>query len=249
MENKSFIKGIIGGIIGGFVATIPWVLMYVYGNMILSALAIIIAMGVLKGYQLCKGKVNKSLPVVVMVISLLCVSISTLLIIPMLLCQKELGYSNFEVLKLLYSSSEFVKALFSDFIWSVLFTIIGAGVVVKNIKTQLDAGVTENIKATLPNDYPEREAAVKELFIKARATDKSRAIEKTKLMADLKEMNALDVFNQLKFQSVIKKGNNGYYYCESNDTKAKKILIPILKGAAIAFIAILAVVLLILVLS
>ncbi len=249
MENKSYVKGIIGGIIGGFIATIPWVLMYVYGNMILSALAIIIAMGVLKGYQLLKGKVNKSLPAVVMVISLICVTVSTLLIIPMLLCQRELGYSNFEVLKLLYSSSEFVRALASDFIWSVLFTILGASVVTKNIKKQLDEGITDNIKATLPNNYAEREKAVKEIFIKARATDKSRVIEKTKVMDEIKEMNCLDVFNQLKFQSVIKKSNNGYYYCENNDTKVKKMLIPCLKGAAIALIMIVAIALFIIALS
>ena len=59
-ENKSYIKGILGGVIGGIIATIPWILMYVYGEMILSLLAILIAMGVLKGYQLFKGKVDNT---------------------------------------------------------------------------------------------------------------------------------------------------------------------------------------------
>ena len=36
MNNKSYFTGIIGALLGGFIAAIPWVLMYVYGNMILS---------------------------------------------------------------------------------------------------------------------------------------------------------------------------------------------------------------------
>ena len=63
--------------------------MYVYGNMILSLLAIIIALGVLKGYQLFKGKVDDKLPVIIIVISIICVTVSTLIIIPLLLIAKE----------------------------------------------------------------------------------------------------------------------------------------------------------------
>ena len=83
-EKRGYIRGILGGLIGGFIASVPWILMYVYGNMILSLLAIIIAIGVLKGYQICKGKIDNKLPVIIIVISLLCVTVSTLLIIPFL---------------------------------------------------------------------------------------------------------------------------------------------------------------------
>ena len=57
---KSFALGALGALIGAFVASIPWILMYLYGNMILSALAIIIAIGALKGYQILKGPIDKS---------------------------------------------------------------------------------------------------------------------------------------------------------------------------------------------
>ncbi len=49
-KEKNYFTGIIGGIIGGLIATLPWILMYVYGNMILSLLAIVVAIGVLKDY-------------------------------------------------------------------------------------------------------------------------------------------------------------------------------------------------------
>ena len=50
MENETkkqgnYLTGIIGATIGGFIATIPWVLAYVYGNMMLSLLAVLIAAG------------------------------------------------------------------------------------------------------------------------------------------------------------------------------------------------------------
>ena len=48
--NKKYLPGIIGALLGGLIASIPWILMYVYGEMMLSLLAIIIALGALKGY-------------------------------------------------------------------------------------------------------------------------------------------------------------------------------------------------------
>lgn len=89
MKEKSYLTGIIGALLGGFIATIPWVLMYVYGGMILSLLAIIIALGALKGYQLFNGKVDNKLPFIIAVISVLAVTVSTFVIIPYLLILKE----------------------------------------------------------------------------------------------------------------------------------------------------------------
>ena len=151
-ENKSYIKGILGGVIGGIIATIPWILMYVYGEMILSLLAILIAMGVLKGYQLFKGKVDKKLPIIIIVISLLCVTISTLVVIPLLLLAKENLPSNFENLKVLYENETFQTALFKDFAISVVFTALGISGVISNVKKQLNEGKSDNIKATIKEE-------------------------------------------------------------------------------------------------
>ena len=45
-EKNNYVKGILGGFLGGLIATIPWILMYVYGNLILEILTIVIAIGV-----------------------------------------------------------------------------------------------------------------------------------------------------------------------------------------------------------
>lgn len=159
-EKKSYLLGIIGGLIGGVITSIPWVLMYVYGNMILSLLAILIAIGVLKGYQLFKGKVDKKLPIIIVVISLLCVTVSTLLVIPMLLLEKEgLGMS-IDKLSILYNNSEFVTAIMKDYAISVIFTFLGISGVISNVKKQINAGAKENIKATLKEDNQEKDEKI-----------------------------------------------------------------------------------------
>ena len=43
-KEGSYLTGIIGAIIGGAIATIPWVLAYVYGNVMLSLLAVLICL-------------------------------------------------------------------------------------------------------------------------------------------------------------------------------------------------------------
>lgn len=154
-ENKNYFTGILGALIGGFIASIPWILTYVYANMILSLLAVIIAMGALKGYQMLNGKVDKSLPFIIAIVSLICVTISTLIIIPALLIAKEGGAICMENMQLLYSSKEFVGAIMADYAVSVLFTFLGISGVIANIKQQLKEGKTENIQAKIKNNTQE----------------------------------------------------------------------------------------------
>ena len=148
-EKRGYITGILGGLIGGFIASVPWILMYVYGNMILSLLAIIIAIGVLKGYQICKGKIDNKLPVIIIVISLLCVTVSTLLIIPLLLLGKEGLEVSLQNLQTLYAYDQFMAAIMKDFAVSVIFTVLGISGVVANVKKQISEGAEGNITATI----------------------------------------------------------------------------------------------------
>lgn len=161
-ENKNYITGILGALVGGFIASIPWILTYVYANMILSILAVIIAMGALKGYQMCNGKVDKSLPIIISIVSLICVTVSTLVIIPALLIAKEGAAICMENFNILYSSKEFVGAIMADYAISVLFTILGISGIIANIKQQLNEGKTENIKANLKNNKQEEATIVEE---------------------------------------------------------------------------------------
>lgn len=217
-DKKSYILGILGGLIGGFIATIPWILMYVYGNMILSLLAIIIAMGTLKGYQLFKGKVDSKLPVIIIVISIICVTISTLIIIPLLLISKEGQTANIENLKILYDYEPFVNAIIKDYIISLLFTILGISGVVANVRKQVDEGTTKDIKVEFTNPIvKESRDKIKQVFLKLNATDKKTAVDKEQILSELDIVNAKGIFNNLRLQGLIKKHNKKYYYSLKDD--------------------------------
>ena len=132
MEKKTngYLIGIIGALIGALIGTIPWIILYVYGNMIYSVLAFVVAIAALKGYELLKGKVDKKLPIIIAIISVIAITIATLVIIPNLLLIKEIGTTSLANFKMLYADSEFSSALIGDYITSLLFTVLGKGGVI-----------------------------------------------------------------------------------------------------------------------
>ena len=216
--EKSYAKGILGAILGGLVASLPWILAYVYGNMIIAALAIIIAIGALKGYQKLNGKVDKKLPIIIAIVSLLCVTVSTLVIIPLLLLLKEGVGASLTNLELLYSDSEFFAALMGDYIVSILFTILGMSGVIKTIKTEIEnSNDKDNIKVEIGNGTKQDREKIIQYFLTKNAVDANTAteIEET---AELNE-NALALLIQNAV--IIKKGEK-YYYSFENDEKNKK---------------------------
>lgn len=200
--------------------------MYVYGNMILSALAIIIAIGALKGYQIFKGTIDKKLPIIISVTSLVVIITVTLAIIPMLLLIKD-GYlptiSNF---KLLYSYEEFYSAIIHDLIFSIVFTILGISGVVSNVNKKIKESNTplDKIKisdtlsnnATTVNSSNEQAIhTVKDVFVKYNAMNKANAIDKNTLFTELQEVeNGKQLFRTLKTQQIIKKYRSKYYFSE-----------------------------------
>ena len=239
--EKSYAKGILGAILGGLVASLPWILAYVYGNMIIAALAIIIAIGALKGYQILNGKVDKKLPIIIAIVSLLCVTVSTLVIIPLLLLLKEGVGASLTNLELLYSDSEFFAALMGDYIVSILFTILGMSGVIKTIKTEIEnSNDKDNIKVEIGNGTKQDREKIIQYFLTKNAVDANTAteIEET---AELNE-NALALLIQNAV--IIKKGEK-YYYSFENDEKNKKtekksaifvgIFIAILVGLMVFF--------------
>ncbi len=137
MKNN-YITGILGAIAGGLIASLPWIIFYVYLDMLWSLLAIPIALGAFYGYKLFKGKVDKKLPIIISVISVLVITLVTLVIIPLLLLLKENLTANIEALKLLYSISEFKTNIIKDYIFSLLFTVLGIYGTIKNIKSSVE---------------------------------------------------------------------------------------------------------------
>ena len=145
-EKNNYLQGIVGAIIGGLIATIPWILVYVYGKMLFFFLAMLIALGAYRGYTLFKGKITKKTPIIIAIISFALVIIATLVIIPIWLMAKEGVVINIDNFKAVYSNSNFVSAIIRDLVISILFTFLGIGGVISNIKNISLGNVTEKTK-------------------------------------------------------------------------------------------------------
>ncbi len=210
-KNKSYVMGIVGALVGGTIATLPWILCYVYANMMWSIFAIFIAMGAVKGYELLKGKIDKKLPIIITVVSLVCITIATLFIIPQLLLLKEYGTTNMEMFKVLYSIDTFKKAIMHDYIFSLLFTVLGISGVVSSIKRCIEAG-DEKLSFNKPVFAPSEEdiAKVRAIFEEKNAFDKNSCIPKDEVKEKIKGQEG--VFNFLKARGLVKSTKDGFYY-------------------------------------
>lgn len=227
-KQGSYLTGIIGAVIGGLIATIPWILAYVYGGMILSILAALTAAGEFYGYKLLKGKINKHLPLIIMVLAIIIIAVSTLVIIPGLLILKEGINVNVANIQRLYSNEAFSTAIMKDFVISVIFAALGASIITANIKKQLennDTGDNKDIKLNLNNTEEvikikkQNIELLKPIFVKYEATSEEKAMMKEEVLAEIENTNAKQSFNYLKQLGIIKKYKGKYYYSEANEDK------------------------------
>ncbi len=217
-KQKGYLLGIVGALIGGLIGTIPWIILYVYANMIYSLLAFIVAMAALKGYELFKGKVDKKLPYIIGAISIICITIATLVIIPNLLLVKEIGTTSLANFKLLYADSEFAGAIIGDYIMSLLFTILGISGVFASIKKQVNNG-SQKIDLNYNENAVSNEerAQIKEIFVKYNALDKHNAINKDTLLRENEDLE--EKINYLVSIGIVKIYKKEYYYNEKNENK------------------------------
>ena len=216
---KKNILPMIGALLGGLIATLPWVLVYVYGNMMYSILAILVAMGALYGYQLFRGEVNEQLPLKILIISLLSISLANLVIIPCLLLAKEgleVTISNFAYL---YQSSEFVRGSIIDYIVSIVFTLLGISGVIKSIKGQVENNNDGKIKIDLSNGNSQKNRLlVKNLLLDKGAIDRESAINFTE--GDKVNNNTLNIL--ISQGLVVKVEDNKYYYDKEKEVLFNK---------------------------
>ncbi len=223
-SKGSYLTGILGAIVGGAIATIPWVLVYIYGGMMFSILAVLIAAGELYGYKIAKGKITKKLPIILMVIALIIVTVTTLVIIPTLLIAKEGIAVNLTNISRLYENGEFATAMMKDFIISVIFTILGASIITANIKKQLENNEGQDVKLNLNNKEEKNEIKkatielMKPIFTKYEATAPEKAMLKDEVIAEIDDKRkAKYSFNYLKQLGIIKKYKGKYYYSEDDE--------------------------------
>lgn len=228
-QKGSYLAGIIGAIIGGAIASIPWILTYVYGNMMFSILAALIAAGEFYGYKIAKGKMDKKLTTIIMVVAIIIVAIVTLVVIPALLIQKQGLNPSLVNIEKMYSNKEFFTAIIKDFIVAIVFTILGASIITTNIKKQLENNDGQDIKLDLNNNEQtnkiKKEAIelVKPIFVKYEAVNKEKAMIKEEVLAEIEDSKAKQKFQYLKQLGIIKKYKGKYYYSEDGENKKNKV--------------------------
>lgn len=226
-NNGNYISGIIGAILGGLIATIPWILCYVYANMIISILAALIAAGGFYGYKLFNGKITKKLPLMIMILSILIVAITNFVIIPIFLLHDQGFAISLESLKALYRNSEFLSGITKDGLISIAFTILGASVITANIKRKIDMGKTDDIDLSNQEEIEEKKQdsikKVKPTFEKFNAFEKEHGILKDELMQEIdKDIDLKLAFNYLSSIKVIRKAKGRYYYSVEDESKQTK---------------------------
>lgn len=155
--NNGYIFGIIGSILGGLVASLPWIIMYVYVEMMWSFMAFLIGYGAFLGYKLFKGKMDIKVPYIIGIVSIIVIIFTTLYVIPALLIIKEGLTPSFEILSLLYSNSEFKSAIIKDLIFAVLFTVLGVSGIFKTLKNQAKNGEELTLKKTSKEEKVSKE--------------------------------------------------------------------------------------------
>ena len=211
------VKGIIGGLIGGLIAAIPWLILYVYMSWLLSAAAIPIAMGVNFGYRKFGGDVDKKLPFIVAILSILIVCFITLVVMPMLLVHRNIGAFDFVTLARFYQSSSFVGDLIKDLIISIIFTGLGiagvVGTVWAEVSGESDSEYTNPYVAAIEATKALTDK-VKEVFVSRNALDKNTVLYKEDLDEIFADKELKKMFNRLVIQQTIKKKSKGYYWSE-----------------------------------
>ena len=215
---KKNVLAMIGAMLGGLIATLPWVLVYVYGNMMYSILAIFVAMGALFGYQLFKGEINKNLPIKIVVVSLLSITIATLVIIPCLLLAHEGAAVTINNFKYLYSDSDFIGGIITDYIVSVLFTLLGISGVIKSIKNQV-ANNSDKIKIDLRNGNNKKDRMlIKKILLDKGAIDSNSAY----VFSDEDKINNDTLNILLTSGEVVRVDDDKYYYDSKKEVENKK---------------------------
>ncbi len=211
-ENNRLVA-IIFSLIGGLIGTIPWVLVYVYGNMILALLALIIAVAAWKGYNLAKGKIDKYVPTIIVIVSVISVTIATFIIIPALLLLKGGSTVTIEALKGLYEYNSFASAITKDYLISLLFTFLGISGVITNMKNQIRTGKKVNLmNYTTITD--EEKQIMYNAFNKLGALEKQYAKTQKEIVDNIEDDNKEILFMKFLSNGVIKTYKGKYYYSE-----------------------------------
>ena len=195
------IKGIIGALVGALIFSLPWILIYVYTNYMLSILATIIGFGSLTFYKLFGGKVNKKTSTIIIISSLIAITISTFIIIPFWLLLKE-GYGfDINMFKMLYATNDFASGIVIDYAISIVFTILGISGIVSSVNNEA-YGIVEG-EDILSKSYNEQIEYLKGIFDIYKAYDKKTKVPKSVILKEMKVKNRLVFFSEMEKKGII----------------------------------------------
>ena len=231
VKKGNYIIGTIGAIIGGAVASIPWILVYSFANMIVAALALLITGGAFLGYKLLKGKIGKGFPVIIAIVSIIVVTAVTLIVCPIIFMAKEGVEFNIFNFKMVYSSNEMKGLIIRDLIVSLLFTGLGIASVVRDISIQIKKGTlgdklqinTNTVIEEKRKEIQEKVSKIKEICKLLNCMDKEKAATKQEIMNELEMTHKIErkkakqYFATVKETKILRKHKGKYYYDETDE--------------------------------
>ncbi len=222
--KKRYVIGTLGALLGAFIGSIPWILAYIFGDVIYAILSIVIVIGAFYGYKITKAKIDKKLPVILSIVSFIAISVTMLIIIPIILMNKSEIPLTFEYFTTLYQTKEISSAIIQDYIVSILFCFVVIGGIIVNLNKQIKHGVAEKdikiVTQSVENDRFSREDIEKarDVFEKNDALSKKHTITKELIVEELQKefgtVKGSQIFDYLKVEGVIKKRANKYYFSE-----------------------------------
>lgn len=229
-EKNNYFIGAVGALIGALVGAIPWVLMYVFANMMYAVLAILIVICSFYGYKITKAKIDKKLPIILSIASFIAITVTMFVIIPMCMMVQNNVEVSLETFQFLYSYDDFLTAMIGDYIISLIFGIVVISGIIINLNKQIKNGVeSKDIKiiaqdATNNSFSKEDIEVVKNAFEKNEALDKKHTITKELIIEELERTfdseKARRIFDYLKVQQIIKKKSRKYYFSEKAQKSA-----------------------------
>lgn len=225
----SYITGTIGAIIGGAIASLPWVLVYVYGNMIVAILAILIALGAFYGYKIAKGKMGKGLPAIIAIVSVAIIVVLTTIVCPLVILSNLGVDPSFDTMQRVYSDEQMAAAIMQDALVSIAFTIVGIAGTIKSMSMQIKSGskdikfseqpLTDNFKKYVKEQAEETKKAFESLgaLNSENTAEKKEIINELVMTHNVVERKAKANFQLLYNNRIIKKVKGKYYYDVENE--------------------------------
>ena len=222
--KNNYLLGIIGALIGAFIGAIPWILMYVFGNMMYAILAILIVICSFYGYKITKAKIDKKLPIILSISSFISITVTMFIIIPIcMMIQNDIEVS-IETFKFIYSYNEFLTAMIGDYVISLVFCIAVISGIIINLNKQIKNGVESKEIKIISQDsrtgkYSNEDIEiVRNAFEKNDCMNKNHTITKELILEELERTfdseKARKIFDYLKVQQIIKKKSGKYYFSE-----------------------------------